>query len=129
MKLSTLLFFMFLMAITAVAQNKTLGVGVVTPNPNAALHVESPTANQGFIMPRLTTAQRTATSFVSALAAVDNGLLVYDTDLKIYTSGMVLPGLVRLSQLFHLASQSRTPFPIHPCSAWLTRELQQAFLV
>lgn len=82
MKLSTLLFFMFLMAMTAVAQNKTLGVGVVTPNPNAALHVEAPTANQGFIMPRLTTVQRTATSFVSALAATDNGLLVYDTDLK-----------------------------------------------
>jgi hypothetical protein len=27
------------------AQNKTLGVGTASPNPNAALHVESPTNN------------------------------------------------------------------------------------
>ncbi len=64
------------------AQNKTLGVGTSTPNPNAALHVESPTNNQGLILPRLTTAQRTAGTFVSALGAADNGLIVYDTDLQ-----------------------------------------------
>ncbi len=64
------------------AQNKTLGVGVTTPNANAALHVESPTGNQGFILPRLTTAQRTAAGFVSALGAADNGLMVYDTNLN-----------------------------------------------
>lgn len=73
--------FLFLTC-TAWAQNKTLGVGVATPNANAALHVESPTGNQGFILPRLTTAQRTATGFTSVLAAADNGLMVYDTDLK-----------------------------------------------
>jgi trimeric autotransporter adhesin len=66
----------------ALAQNKTLGVGVGSPNANAALHVESPTLNQGFIMPRLTTAQRTATSFLSALGVADDGLMVYDTDDK-----------------------------------------------
>lgn len=60
------------------AQNKTLGVGATTPNQNAALHVESPTNNQGFIMPRLTTAQRLAMS----LASDDIGLLVYDRDLQ-----------------------------------------------
>lgn len=63
---------------TSYSQNKTLGVGVETPNPNAALHVESPTNNQGMIMPRLTTAQRTAMS----LTTTDKGLLVYDTDLN-----------------------------------------------
>jgi hypothetical protein len=63
------------------AQNRTLGVGVASPNPNAALHVESPTANQGFIMPRLTTAQRTAPGFVSALSTADVGLMVFDLDL------------------------------------------------
>jgi hypothetical protein len=73
--------FLFLTC-TVWAQNKTLGVGVSTPNPNAALHVESPTGNQGFILPRLTTAQRTATGFTSVLSAADNGLIVYDTDLK-----------------------------------------------
>ena len=40
------------------AQNKTLGVGTATPNPNAALDVVSPTNNQGLLVPRLTTAQR-----------------------------------------------------------------------
>ena len=61
------------------AQNKTLGIGTSTPNPNAALHVESPTSNQGFIMPRLTTVQRNA--MVSLLTIVDKGLMLYDTDL------------------------------------------------
>ena len=62
------------------AQNKTLGVGAATPNPNAALHVESPTSNQGFIMPRLTTLQRSAMD--SILTATDKGLMLYDTDLN-----------------------------------------------
>lgn len=90
---------------TANAQNKTLGVGITTPNPNAALHVESPTANQGFIMPRLTTAQRTSMS--SLLTAADKGLMLYDTDLNtIYiwngaawksTAGVATNGLDTLS--------------------------------
>ena len=65
---------------TSLGQNKTLGVGVPTPNANAALHVESPTNNQGFIMPRLTTTQRTGMG--ALLTATDNGLMLYDTDLK-----------------------------------------------
>lgn len=63
-----------------IAQNKSLGVGTSTPNANAALHVESPTNNQGIIIPRLTTAQRS--SFTGALAAGDVGLIVFDTDLR-----------------------------------------------
>lgn len=62
------------------AQQKTLAVGTTTPNPNAALHVESPTNNQGAIMPRLTTAQRTAMAGI--LGVADAGLLLYDNDLK-----------------------------------------------
>lgn len=65
---------------TATAQNKTLGVGISTPNPNAALHVESPTNNQGFIMPRLTTTQRTG--MAALLTAGDKGLMLFDTDLN-----------------------------------------------
>ena len=61
-------------------QNKTLGVGVLTPNPNAALHVESPTGNQGFIMPRLTSVQRNAMSAV--LTDADKGLMLFDTSLN-----------------------------------------------
>lgn len=64
----------------AYSQNKSLGVGTSTPNPNAALHVESPTGNQGAIMPRLSSAQRLAMS--SILGAADAGLLLYDNDLK-----------------------------------------------
>lgn len=64
----------------AYSQNKSLGVGTSTPNPNAALHVESPTGNQGAIMPRLSTAQRTAMAGI--LGVADAGLLLYDNDLK-----------------------------------------------
>lgn len=67
---------------SVLAQNKTMGVGVATPNPNAVLHIESPTGNQGFILPRLTTAQRTAPGFTGVLGAADNGLMVYDIDLS-----------------------------------------------
>jgi hypothetical protein len=62
------------------AQNKTLAIGTPTPNPNAALHVESPTGNQGIIIPRLTTAQRTA--MIASLSASDVGLLAFDSDTK-----------------------------------------------
>lgn len=70
------------LAQSSFAQNKSLGVGLANPNPNAVLHVESPGANQGFIMPRLSTAQRTAAGFQGVLGANEAGLMVYDTDLK-----------------------------------------------
>lgn len=73
--------FAIVISSTCLAQNKTLGVGVATPNSNAALHVESPTNNQGFIMPRLTTAQRTAMAGLP-LTTADDGLMVYDKDIK-----------------------------------------------
>jgi len=80
MKILLLTFLCVVSTLTTVAQNKTLGVGTPTPNPNAALHVESPTNNQGFIMPRLTTLQRTGMG--ALLTTADNGLMLYDTDLK-----------------------------------------------
>ncbi|HEY3430376.1 MAG TPA: hypothetical protein VGK39_06845 [Cyclobacteriaceae bacterium] len=84
MKKSFLLFSLLISGTAAMAQNKTLGVGVALPNPNAALHVESPTNNQGFIMPRLTSAQRIA--MTGSLSGTDIGLMVYDTDLMgVYT--------------------------------------------
>ena len=57
-----------------------VGIGTTTPSANAVLELKSPDNNQGFLVPRLTTAQRTATTFTSALAAADAGLLVFDTD-------------------------------------------------
>jgi hypothetical protein len=69
---------LMILNIPARAQNKTLGIGTPTPNPTAALHVESPTNNQGMIIPRLTTAQRLAMT----PGSTDIGLLVYDLDLQ-----------------------------------------------
>lgn len=70
------------------AQNKTLGVGVTVPNPNAALDVDSPTGNQGLLLPRLTSAQITALGLV--LGAADKGMMVYnkDTDNLIIWNGV-----------------------------------------
>ncbi len=55
------------------AQN-TVGIGVTDPNPNAVLELVSPDHNQGLLVPRVTTLQRTANSFV--------GLFVFDTDVN-----------------------------------------------
>ncbi len=65
---------------TASSQNKSLSVGTTTPNPNAALHVESPTNNQGIIIPRLSTVQRSG--ITPTLGAGDVGLIIFDTDLR-----------------------------------------------
>jgi len=55
------------------AQNNNVGVGTTTPDASAVLDVTS--TSKGVLVPRLTTAQRTA------IATPAQGLLVYDTDL------------------------------------------------
>ena len=55
------------------AQNNNVGIGTTTPNATAVLDVTS--SNKGVLVPRLTTAQRTA------IVSPAQGLLVYDTDL------------------------------------------------
>lgn len=57
-----------------------VGIGTETPNAKAVLELKSPDNNQGFLVPRLTTAQRTAGTFTSTLTAAEKGLLVFDTD-------------------------------------------------
>ena len=57
-----------------------MGVGTTNPNPNAVLELVSPSGGQGFLVPRYTTAERTATTFTSNLSSTDNGLLVFDSD-------------------------------------------------
>lgn len=58
-----------------------VGIGTDSPNPKAVLDLTSPNNNQGFLVPRLTTAQRTAI----ALTANDKGMLVFDSsDNKFY---------------------------------------------
>jgi hypothetical protein len=58
----------------AIAQ---VGIGTTTPNPKAVLDLRSPGNNQGFLVPKLTAAQRNA---IAGLGAQDNGLMVYDID-------------------------------------------------
>ena len=60
--------FILLLGFSVVAQK--VGIGTTTPDPSAALDVTSTT--QGMLVPRMTTAQRTAISNAA------NGLLVFD---------------------------------------------------
>ncbi len=60
--------------------NAQVGIGTNTPNTKAVLELKSPGNNQGFLVPRLSTAQRTAVAFTSTLTATETGLLVFDTD-------------------------------------------------
>ncbi len=57
-----------------------IGMGTENPNPNAVLELVPENNNQGFLAPRLTSAQRTASSFTSKLTVADHGLLVFDTN-------------------------------------------------
>ena len=57
-----------------------IGMGTDNPNPNAVLELVPENANQGFLAPRLTSAQRNASSFTTRLTNADNGLLVFDTE-------------------------------------------------
>lgn len=57
-----------------------IGMGTENPNPNAVLELVPENSNQGFLAPRLTSAQRTASSFTNKLTDADNGLLVFDTE-------------------------------------------------
>ncbi|SNT39098.1 hypothetical protein SAMN05421640_3732, partial [Ekhidna lutea] len=73
------------------AQDHSIGINVLTPNPNAALHISSNNSNQGVLLPGLSTAQRISLS----LDSEDTGLLVFDTDLKsfFYWNGTVWEGI------------------------------------
>ena len=69
----------FLITLTGNAQ---IGIGTITPNASSILDVTSTT--KGLLTPRMTTAQR------NAITTPADGLMVYDTDLKLlyyYSSG------------------------------------------
>jgi hypothetical protein len=77
----------------AVAQNN-VGIGTSSPNPNAVLDLISPNANQGLLIPRLTTEQRSSASFVEGLSDEENSLLVFDADESVFyfwSSGSWVP--------------------------------------
>jgi len=64
------------MAYFYVPGNGTLGVNTTSPNPSAALDVESD--SQGFLAPQMTTAQK------NAIVSPKEGLMVYDLTLHNY---------------------------------------------
>ncbi|HMJ70984.1 MAG TPA: tail fiber domain-containing protein [Cyclobacteriaceae bacterium] len=66
-------------AIAAQAQN-SVGIGIANPNKNAVLELISPNNNQGVLIPKLTTAQRTAAAFTGSLTVKENGLMVFDSN-------------------------------------------------
>jgi uncharacterized protein YjbI with pentapeptide repeats len=55
-----------------------VGIGTDAPNTKAVLELKSPNNNQGFLVPRLTTAQRTAIT----LTTDDKGMLVFDSSVN-----------------------------------------------
>src|SRR5690606_26466096 len=76
-----LLFVAFILFSYSTKAQKTVGIGAINNlNPNAVLQLVAPDHDQGFLVPGLTTQQRTASSFTSKLSSADNGLLVFDTD-------------------------------------------------
>ena len=68
----------FLAEGAAFAQNNNVGIGTLTPAPSAVLDLTAPANDKGFLVPRLTTAQRTA------IFSPANGLLVYDTNFNCF---------------------------------------------
>jgi len=49
-------------------QAQGVGIGVENPNPNAVLELVSPNNNQGLLVPKMTTAQLTRSSFTANLS-------------------------------------------------------------
>ncbi|MBX2964482.1 MAG: hypothetical protein KF687_18380 [Cyclobacteriaceae bacterium] len=79
MKTLNRILLVFFMTSTSLAVAQ-VGIGTDNPNARAVLDLRSPGNNQGFLVPRFTTGQRTATSFTNTLGTNEKGLLVFDTD-------------------------------------------------
>src|SRR5690606_30811187 len=61
-----------------------VGINTDAPNSRAVLDLQSPTNDQGLLVPRLSTSQRTSEAFTSRLTPSENGLLIFDTDDRLF---------------------------------------------
>ena len=74
-----LLVLFFLFPVCIMAQSNRVGIGTTTLHPNALLHLESATGNQGLMLTRLTPTQLNAGAMVNNLGMTDKGLIAYDS--------------------------------------------------
>jgi hypothetical protein len=93
MKKHLLLILLISSCLFSYSQNN-VGVGTLTPNPNAALEIES--TDKGLLIPRLTTAQRNI--FGVGLTNTENSMLVYDVNDSVFyywkaTVWVPIPGI------------------------------------
>ncbi len=75
---------LLLLPVSVIKAQNTVGIGTETPNSNAVLHLQSTANNQGLLIPSMSTAQRTASSFTDGLNSSDNGLMVFDLSEKTF---------------------------------------------
>lgn len=78
MKIITIILIAFIYT-TSFGQNN-VGLGTLTPNPQAILDVESD--DKGILIPSFSTLNRNTLG--SSLSNIDNGMLVYDEDLTVF---------------------------------------------
>src|SRR5690349_24205572 len=83
MRNSVLISFVFLAALPFAAYSQ-VGINTDAPNSRAVLDLRSPTNDQGLLVPRLSSSQRTSSAFTSRLTESENGLLVFDSDEKLF---------------------------------------------
>ncbi|HEY4800354.1 MAG TPA: hypothetical protein VII99_14835 [Bacteroidia bacterium] len=77
----------------AFGQTNNVGIGTLSPAPSAVLDLSPPANDKGLLVPRLTSAQRTA------INAPANGLLVYDTNFNCLFYFSSTSGWLSLCQL------------------------------
>lgn len=70
------LLFLFFFLLITLTGNAQIGIGTTTPNASSVLDITSTT--KGMLTPRMTTVQR------NAITTPADGLMVYDTDLKVF---------------------------------------------